>query len=187
MELTVEVTGEFRSMLVRRIYYVLIATASLIAVLAAGALTPLDPATSEVLLKQAEELLSEVVLSPIAILANNLMASLLMMIPALGILFSAFIVYSTGLIVSALASSQGISPFLLIAIPFITFYGLLEMLAYGVAVSESALIVHALIRRRLRSELRILPIALAVTAGLLTVAALLEFYLIQILSGFPAQ
>jgi hypothetical protein len=179
-------TDEFRSMLVRRIYYVLIATASLIAVLTAGALTPLDPGTSESLLSQADELLSRVRLSPVAILANNLLASLIMMIPALGILFSAFIVYSTGLIVSALASSQGIPPFLLLAIPFITLYGLLEMLAYGVAVSESALIVHALIRHRLRSELRILPIALAVTAGLLALAALIEFYLIQILSGSPA-
>jgi len=185
--LTVEMGGDLRSLLRRRIYFALIATAYLIAVLAAGSLTPLDAATTESLLAQANELLSTVSLSPLAILANNFLAMLLMIIPALGIIASTFIVYTTGLIISALAGSQGLPALLLLAIPFATVYGLLEMMAYGIAVSESALVVYAILKRRLMRELRILPIAFAAATGLLFVAAVIEFFLIEFLNTVPAQ
>ncbi|MEM1945073.1 MAG: stage II sporulation protein M, partial [Nitrososphaerota archaeon] len=170
----------------RRVYYSLAATACMIAVLSAGALTPLDPNTSEMLLSQAEQLISRAGASPLGILANNLLASLIMMIPAIGIPLSIFIVYNTGLIFSALSVSYGVPSYLLLTIPFITLYGLLEMLAYGVAVSESAVMVSAVFRRRIGRELKLLPIVVAVTAALLAVAALLEFLLIGILAGPPA-
>lgn len=170
----------------RRIYYALIATASLIGVLSSGALTPLDDTTSEALLTQAEQLISTVGTSPLRILFNNLLASLIMMIPALGILLSVFIVYNTGLIFSAISANQGLPAYLLLTIPFITGYGLLEMLAYGVAVSESAVMGYALFRRRIGGELRLLPLVIVVVAALLAIAALIEFLLIRLLTGPPA-
>ncbi|GBC68663.1 hypothetical protein HRbin01_00346 [archaeon HR01] len=166
----------------RRIVYALLGMVALIVVLALGALTPLDSETYETLLRQAESLASIAAMSPLNILANNLLASLFMIIPAIGPVLSAYIVYVTGQVISAISISQNISPVILLLVPFVTVYGIIEMLAYGLAVSESVVFTYAIIKRRARIELRRLPIVILAVAGLLLVAALIEYFLISLLT-----
>ena len=162
----------------RRLFYAFIASLVMIAILAAGSFTEISPEEAESIMRAAEAIIGPD-LSPERIVLNNLPIALLMMIPVLGLVIAAFAMYSTGLVFAAIATTMQTHPALLLIIPFITVYGILEFLAYGFAVSEGVLIIRQALKRRLRSELRSIPIVIAVVAVLLVAAALLEYALIS--------
>jgi hypothetical protein len=68
-----------------------------------------------------------------------------------------------------------------ILIILLTGYGILELLGYGVAITESLMISHIILRRRwlLRGELKMLLIAIALSALLLALAAVIEAALVK--------
>ncbi|MEM3083332.1 MAG: hypothetical protein QXM50_07325, partial [Candidatus Caldarchaeum sp.] len=74
----------FRSFLLRRFLAAIVATALLIGLLAAAALAPMPLVDAEALVNQLEEMLPRLTETPVMIFLNNLAASLLMMIPVLG-------------------------------------------------------------------------------------------------------
>jgi hypothetical protein len=74
---------------------------------------------------------------------------------------------------------------MMILIILLTGYGILELLGYGVAIAESITISHIILRRRwlLRGELKMLLIAIAISALLLAIAAVIEAALVKNLGG----
>jgi hypothetical protein len=82
------------------------------------------------------------------IFANNIVAALGMFVPALGVALGAYSGFSTGLVVSAFAAVTPAlaesSPLVLLGTPF----AILELLAYGLAISRSGLLVAQLIKAR---------------------------------------
>lgn len=78
---------------------------------------------------------------------NNLKAALAMFVPGIGVIIGAYTAVSTGTIFAALGTSypelEGVSPLALLATPF----GILEILAYGLAISRSWILVYQLIAK----------------------------------------
>ncbi len=167
------------SFAVSRLIAGLVATFTLISFLAAGALTPISPTDAMAVVEDFEDLVSGLAQSPVGIFLNNLGASLLMMIPAVGMVLAAFIVYNTGLVIGAVSTVSNVPAAFSLLIPFLSVYGFIEMLAYGFAVSESFYLTSAVFKKKFGRELRVLPLVIGVVVGLLALAALIEWGLIN--------
>ncbi|GBC72375.1 hypothetical protein HRbin03_00202 [archaeon HR03] len=170
----------FKSFLLRRFLAALVATALLIGLLAAAALAPMPFVDAEALVNQFEEMLPRLTETPVMIFLNNLAASLLMMIPVLGMALAGLIVYNTGAVIGAFSAVSNVPVALLLLIPFITVYGFIEMLAYGFAVSQGFFLTTSAFKKQLRKEVRSLPYTVAVVVLLLLAGAVLEWILIRL-------
>jgi uncharacterized membrane protein SpoIIM required for sporulation len=84
----------------------------------------------------------------IEIFLNNLLIGLSMFIPALGVGLGVYSGIETGMVISALGSlsllPENFSAIGVILTPF----GILEMIAYGIAISRSGLLTYKLIKRK---------------------------------------
>jgi len=161
-----------------RILTALICTIILYAIFVIGSITPVDINTAQDMIKEFRDLVAGIN-SAFDIFLNNFTISLLMAIPAIGAIIGGWIVYNTGLIISSFASLEGISVALLLILPIITIYGVLEFIGYGAMMSEGMLLIYAIRRKGLRAELKILPIIILISAGILGLAAVIEFSLLE--------
>jgi hypothetical protein len=105
-----------------------------------------------------------------------------MFIPAFGILVGMISAYSTGMVFTALVITTpqlvGIPPLAILATPF----GAMELFSYGVAMSQSGILINAIIRKHnLRSMIRPIVIEFGIVAVVLLTSAFIEFYMIQTL------
>ncbi len=160
-----------------RILAALICTIALYVIFVIGSVTPVDINTAQDMVKEFRDLVAGID-SAFDIFLNNFTISLLMAIPAIGVIIGGWIVYNTGLIISSFASLEGISVALLLFLPIITVYGVLEFIGYGTMMSESILLIYAIRRKGLRAELKILPMIILISAGVLGLAAVIEFSLL---------
>ncbi len=142
-------------------------------------MTPVDAESARQMVEDFRELVAGIN-SASDIFLNNFAISLLMIIPVLGPIIGAWIVYNTGLIISSFASIEGINVILILILPVLTIYGILEFIGYGTMMSESILLIYAIRKKGLRHELKILPIIIVISAGVLGLAAVIEFSLITI-------
>jgi len=161
-----------------RILTALICTIILYAIFVIGSITPVDINMAQDMINEFRDLVAGIN-SAFDIFLNNFTISLLMAIPAIGVIIGGWIVYNTGLIISSFASLEGISVALLLILPIITIYGVLEFIGYGAMMSESILLIYAIRRKGLRAELKILPIIILISAGILGLAAVIEFSLLE--------
>jgi uncharacterized membrane protein SpoIIM required for sporulation len=80
------------------------------------------------------------------IFANNFKVALGMFIPGFGIALGGFSAFSTGLVFNAIAHTSpalsNISPLIV----FLTPFGILEIIAYGIAISRSGILSYQLIK-----------------------------------------
>ncbi|MEN3047727.1 MAG: stage II sporulation protein M [Candidatus Caldarchaeales archaeon] len=168
---------------VERLKWAAATTAVLYAVFVAAAHVPLSREEAR---RMSEELssIATSINSPLMIFANNAAIALLMVVPLLGAAAGLYVIYNTGLYLSALAITSGAPPTLLAVVPLLAIYGVLEFFGYGICFSEGLRLLRAITRRKLRPEIR--PTSLMVAMGLLVlfVAALLEFLIIQSLQTF---
>ena len=116
----------------------------------------------------------------LGIFLNNFKIAAAMFIPAFGIAVGMFSAYSTGLIFKALAQTTPqiahLPPLIILATPF----GMMEMISYGIAMSQSAILVNAMVRKRsLKPMLIPTMIQLGIVAALLFAGAFVEFYMIK--------
>lgn len=164
----------------RRLKLSIIATMALLIALYAGSLFPLNQEDSQRVAQEAKELIGQDI-SAIRIFTNNIAITLLMLLPIAGALIGVYIAFSTGLAFSALSMEAGLSPILAITMTLVLVFGLVEFLAYGLASSESIILAHAIVRKRLGSEIRkIIPILILIIVGLLG-AAFLEFAIVDLI------
>ncbi len=170
----------------RRIRYAVLATIVVVMLFILASHQSISQGEAADLVKQFSEFLSGK-LTPYGIFLNNFLIALAMLIPIIGIGITGFIIYQTGLVVSAMAVLSGIPAFILVSLPFIMFYGIPEMLAYGVAVSEGIILTAQIIKRRFRAEVKILPLVVAVIFILLVIAALVEYLLLVAISGLTGE
>jgi len=152
-----------------------------------GAFLPISLAEAEALsqeLGSTREVIgsSGAFLTVTLIFGNNLIHSLVMFTPFFGPLYGVFVLYSTGRVIAAEAVVQRVNPLLLVFSVFALPHAWVEFLAYGLALSESYWLTVAVLRRRTREELPALFKAISICALLLLVAAVIETYLIIILS-----
>lgn len=87
-------------------------------------------------------------INQLAIFSNNILPSLEMFIPAAGVGVGMYSAYSTG---QALNAFSVFNPILKSIFPlsvFLTPFAIMELIAYGLAISRSGMIVHYLIANR---------------------------------------
>jgi len=150
-----------------------------------GAALPMSKQYAETLMQEFSKQI--VGIDQVGIFLNNIQITIVMFIPAIGAAFGAFSGFSTGSIFSALATSspllEGVPPLVILMTPF----GVMEVFVYGLAMSRSAMLIYYFIKRRSWREY-IIPtiIELGIAAGVLFIAAAIEWQMIERLGGLDA-
>jgi uncharacterized membrane protein SpoIIM required for sporulation len=120
------------------------------------------------------------------IFANNFEVALGMFIPGFGIALGGFTAFSTGLVFNAIAQASpalsNISPLIV----FLTPFGILEIIAYGIAISRSGILCYQLIKdTNKRNSWRKYVIPTVIEIGtvviILFIAAIVEWQMIRAL------
>jgi hypothetical protein len=164
----------------RRLGYIGIAAAAFIAIYSAGAAVEMSEDEATKLKQEFMEQVEDI--DAIGIFLNNFRIAAAMFIPAFGILVGMISAYSTGMVFTALVITTpqlvGIPPLAILATPF----GAMELFSYGVAMSQSGILINAIIRKHnLRSMIRPIVIEFGIVAAVLLTSAFIEFYMIQTL------
>lgn len=120
------------------------------------------------------------------IFVNNLRISLGMFIPVLGMGLGIFSGFSTGLIFNVISESSpllnNISPLLILVTPF----GVMEVFAYGLAMSRSGMLTYQIIKKKQGWREYIIPtiIEIGIVITILLIGATIEW---QIITQFDEQ
>src|SRR5687768_13749117 len=170
----------------RRLIYLAFGAAAFLIAYSTGAAVPMNEEEAETLAcvfsKQIEEIDQNV------IFVNNVRITLIMVVPAVGSAFGAFSGFATGSIFSALAISSPmlgeVSPLVLLITPF----GIMEVFVYGLAMSRSAMLIYYLLKRMPWRKYAIPTlIELGIATGMLFIAAVIEWQIIERLGGLDAS
>jgi hypothetical protein len=166
----------------RRFFRSLLTSVFLYLILVAGAFTPLSKQEAEERMRTLQEITGSIN-SPLQIFANNLLISLLMLVPFFGPPSAAFVIYNTGLFFSALSITTNVPPIVAVIAPVITVYGALEFIAYGFFFHHGLRFSYTVLRRRMKEELRPALFMVVIGTIVLLSAAFLEYLLIESLEN----
>jgi len=114
------------------------------------------------------------------IFINNFSICLLMLVPIVGPILGFLILFDTGLVLSAITSTQGYPVYLGLLSLLITPVFWLEFAAYSIAMTESIWLFRRLLQKRWR-ELKWTGIFLGICAVLLATGAIVEVWIITVL------
>jgi len=123
----------------------------------------------------------------IGIFVNNFLSTLPMFIPGFGIIWGLYIAWSTGFGFAAIISTiPGLSEIQPLSILFLSPFGIIELVAYSIALSCGFLLIYTIIKN---AKLQIKPvlklqikpnlICIGIVMILLLVAGFLEDYMIK--------
>ncbi len=112
------------------------------------------------------------------ILGNNFFICLIMFIPILGPIFGVYVLFSTGVAVSAVATAQGFPSIIAFIALVITPVFWLEFVAYSIAMAMSVWLFRRILQGRGWHELRNTSIFISICALLLVAGAAVEAALI---------
>jgi uncharacterized membrane protein SpoIIM required for sporulation len=166
-----------------RLFYLTIGMVVFIIAYSIGAATDLNRTEAENLRQQFNEQVKDI--DQNGIFMNNLRISLGMFIPALGIGLGIFSGFSTGLIFNVIAESSpllnNISPLVILITPF----GIMEVFAYGLAMSRSGMLIYQLVKKKQLRE-HIIPsiIEIVIVIAVLLIGATIEW---QMVAQFDEQ
>ena len=114
------------------------------------------------------------------IFINNVKVALGMFIPGIGTGIGIFSGISTGMVFSAMAETSpfisNVPPLIILLTPF----GIMEVFAYGLAMSRSSMLIYQLVKKKPWREYTILTlIEIGIIVVVLFVGAVIEWQLIQ--------
>src|SRR6188472_627950 len=137
-----------------------------------GTSVTLDESTSTLLKEQFQNKIKNI--DSVGIFLNNFLISVLMFLPGIGIAFGLFSGFSTGNIFMIITRGLPIQvPPLLV---FLTIFGIMELVSYGIAISRSyLLLIHVLKRSRIKENLVHTAIEIGIVAIILLFSAIIEW------------
>lgn len=170
----------------RRLIYLAFGAAAFLITYSIGAAVPMSEEEAETLTREFSKQIEGI--DQNGIFLNNIRITLIMFVPAVGSAFGAFSGFATGSIFSALASQSPmlgeVSPLVILITPF----GVMEVFVYGLAMSRSAMLIYYLLKRMPWSKYTIPTlIELGIATGVLFVAAVIEWQIIERLGGLDAS
>ena len=162
----------------RRFAFIAMAAVVFVATYSAGAATKMTGEEAKTLKEEFEKQVEGV--DAIGIFLNNIRIAALMFIPGFGVGLGIFAAFSTGLVFSALAQTTpeiaNLPPLIILATPF----GIMEVFSYGMAMSQSGILINQILRKRsLKPWLVPTMIQLGIVVAVLLTAAFIEFYMIE--------
>lgn len=114
---------------------------------------------------------------------NNLKIALVMFIPVIGIVMGTISGFSTGLVFNSIMNISVTSNNNLVLNPLIIFltpFGVLELISYGLAISRGGIILMELVKRKFtKKSLLYLLLEIAIVSGLLFAGAVIEWMMIE--------
>ena len=160
----------------RRILYLLIGILVFLIFFTIGTSVTFDKSTSQLLKEQFENKIKNI--DSIGIFVNNFLISILMFVPGIGIAFGLFSGFSTGNIFMIITRDLPIQiPPLLV---FLTIFGMMELVSYGIAISRSyLLLINIMKRTNIRENLIYTGIEIGIVAIILFISAIIEWDLIK--------
>ncbi|MGI0014895.1 MAG: stage II sporulation protein M [Nitrososphaera sp.] len=178
----------------RRLLYVAIGAAIFLGAYSAGAAVPLSDEEAGEIRKQFADQIEDI--DQNGIFLNNFRIALAMFIPAAGVGFGGFAGFGTGAVFGALAAQtpalSNIPPLIILITPF----GIMEVFAYGLAMSRSGLLIVRLVKDkpwragagRPFYENTLVPtfIEIGIVAVVLFASAVIEWEIIEQLGGLDA-
>jgi len=116
------------------------------------------------------------------IFQNNSIAALPMFIPGIGIIYGAYIAWSTGFGFAAIVSmAPGLAEIHPLSILYMSPFGLMELVAYSIALSRSFHIAYSLIKRvNLKSLIKPTVIEIGIVVAILFAGGFLEEHMIAL-------
>ena len=168
----------------RRILYLLVGIIAFLVFFTIGTLVNFDESTSQELKEQFQNKIKNI--DSLGIFFNNFLISILMFIPGIGIAFGLFSGFSTGNIFVIITRDLPIQiPPLLV---FLTIFGIMELISYGIAISRSYLLLISIVKRtNIKENLIYAGIEIGIVSIILFVSAIIEWDLIRQSGGlnFP--
>ncbi|MGV8106419.1 MAG: stage II sporulation protein M [Nitrososphaerota archaeon] len=160
----------------KRILYLIVGILVFLIFFIIGTSISFDKSTSELLKEQFQNKIKNI--DNIGIFANNFLISTLMFIPGIGIAFGLFSGFSTGNIFMIITQDLPIQiPPLLV---FLTIFGMMELISYGIAISRSyLLLIHIMKRTNFKETLLHPGIEIGIVAIILFFSAIIEWNLIK--------
>ena len=116
-----------------------------------------------------------------SIFLNNIKIALIMFIPIVGIIMGAISGFSTGLVFNSMMDLPGAAvsysnPLII----FLTPFGILELVSYGLAISRSGILIYEILKKVLVKKSLIYPtIEIVLVTGLLIIGAIIELIMIE--------
>jgi hypothetical protein len=165
--------------------YLAFGVAAFLIAYSAGAALPLTDEEADQVKKEFSNQIKDI--DQNGIFFNNAKIALTMFIPALGAGFGAFSGFETGAVFSALASSSSLLTNVPPLIILITPFGIMEVFAYGLAMSRSGMLIYQLVKKKPWREY-VVPtlIELGIAAVVLFAAAVVEWQMIEQLGGLDS-
>ena len=115
----------------------------------------------------------------IGIFLNNLKIALVMFIPILGIVVGSFSAFSTGLIFNSivhLSNANFANPLIV----FLTPFGILELVSYGLAISRGGIFLYEILKKSVsKKSITYLFVEIGLVTVMLFVGALIEWSMIE--------
>ncbi|HEX7274775.1 MAG TPA: stage II sporulation protein M [Nitrososphaeraceae archaeon] len=160
----------------RRILYLLVGIIAFLVFFTIGTLVTFDESTSQELKEQFQNKIKNI--DSLGIFFNNFLISILMFIPGIGIAFGLFSGFSTGNIFVIITRDLPIQiPPLLV---FLTIFGIMELISYGIAISRSYLLLISIVKRtNIKENLIYAGIEIGIVSIILFVSAIIEWDLIR--------
>ena len=122
----------------------------------------------------------------IGIFVHNTTIAIPMFIPGFGVAWGLFSAYSTGFAYSAIAAANPeiaqLNPLAVLLTPF----GLMEVTAYSIAMSRSALLAKNVIQKNwnhIKNERLVISVEIGIVIGLLLVGGIVEMWMIETAQG----
>ena len=149
-------------------------------------------ATSEVNPQEANDFVQDFLSATqdsdgLAFFVNNVSVSLQMFVPGIGAILGIYSGWSTGFGFAAIATmAPGLADIEPLTILYYSPYGVMELVAYSIAMSRSFLVVYSLVKKvNPISLIKPSLIEIGIVIGLLVIAGYLEEYLIQAAQNPP--
>jgi hypothetical protein len=170
----------------RRLVYLAFGVAAFLIAYSMGAAVPMSDEEAKTLSREFSKQIEGI--DQNGIFLNNAQITLIMFVPAVGVAFGAFSGFATGSIFNVLASSSPrlgeVSPLVILITPF----GIMEVFAYGLAMSRSGMLIYYLLKKRPWRVYAISTlIEVSIAIGVLFVAAIIEWQMIERLGGLDAS
>jgi len=159
----------------QRLFYLALGIIAFLIFFIIGTSVTLDESTSSLLKEQFQNKIKNI--DSVGIFFNNFLISILMFIPGIGIAFGLFSGFSTGNIFMILTRGLPIQiPPLLV---FLTIFGIMELVSYGIAISRSYILLIRIIKRsNVKESLIHAGIEIGIVAIILLFSAIIEWDLI---------
>ncbi|MCS7141403.1 MAG: stage II sporulation protein M [Candidatus Nitrosocaldus sp.] len=162
----------------RRLILLALASLAFVTFFNIGANSEIGEQEAKSITEQFREMVKDI--DAYGIFLNNFRIALAMFIPALGVAIGLFSAYSTGLVFKALVVTTpelaGLPPLLVLATPF----GIMEVISYGIAMSQSGILLHSILKKEgFRPVIIPTLIQIGIVSALLLAGAFIEYYMIR--------